>query len=330
MTRTAQFLANTPYDKACELANKLARDYLQETLISVVIPFRNRIDWTVEALKSAINQTHNSLEIILVDDGSTEPLTPLETIMQEDARIRLLKTSQGGPARARNIGVNIAKGIYIAFLDSDDCFHPEKIASQLQFMELNELSISHTSYERVDNKLNLIEVVPSGRFEGFVFPEIIYSCPIATPTVMLLARLSKTYSFPEQFNIGEDLCLWIRITREHELGGIDIPMSRVRIIEESTSVDTRKQLLGRLNVARFLVDDPELFQYGKPLRKLLQRSRWLVPNVDGEEIIINRGRKVYRGTSLPLKAIQYVSQHGIRAALRRFGLIRELSSRNKT
>ncbi|MDB4388024.1 glycosyltransferase family 2 protein [Akkermansiaceae bacterium] len=111
------------------------RSVLPEELISVVIPCFNRADVISRAVDSVLRQTHRNLEVIVVDDAS-EDSDGLEAAIagMNDARIRLLKhkTNQGGAA-ARNTGVTAAKGEWVAFLDSDDEWHPEKLEKQLEF-----------------------------------------------------------------------------------------------------------------------------------------------------------------------------------------------------
>ena len=85
LMRTYQFLSNTPYLQATKLAHSMAEQSLENTLVSVIIPFRNRIDWTIEAVKSVQGQTHTTLEIILIDDASTDDLKPLILLSKEDS-----------------------------------------------------------------------------------------------------------------------------------------------------------------------------------------------------------------------------------------------------
>ena len=314
---TSRFLANTPYQEARKLAENMAPASLATTLISVVIPFHNRLDWTLEAIRSAQTQTHPCLEILLVDDGSTDDLAPLQSLIQGDSRIVYLRQEQAGPARARNAGVSRAKGSYIAFLDSDDLFQPDKLSRQLAYMEEYGLAFSHTSYERMDEQGQTLSHRDSGKFAGVVFPEIISGCPIAMPTVMVRADLLSRHRFPEGFDIGEDICLWIQLAREHELGGIDESLSRVRMGPDSAALHQLKQARGLINIASFLVHDPVLSQYGKGLRKVLRHAWSQVPNEDGPPPGITASLKLNQPPSLWRRAYRQLRQHGVRATYRR-------------
>ncbi len=268
LRRTEAFLSQTPYGKARALAAEMALAELERTKVSVVIPFHNRIMWTLEAVESALEQTHSNVEILLVDDGSTDDLSPIRTACHNDKRLRLLQQPNSGPARARNYGVEHAVGEYVAFLDSDDTFHKEKLARQLRHMLDHQYSFSHTSYQKMDLEGNSLEHVPSGAFAGRVFPRVIASCPIAMPTVMGKRDIFLSHRFPEDIDIGEDVCLWIRLASLFELGGLDEPLSRVRTGPSSAAYNKRKQAIGMVNILNFVVQDDFYSQFDRQLFSL--------------------------------------------------------------
>lgn len=254
---------------------------LDDIKVSVVIPFYNRIAWTIESIRSVQVQTHELFEILLVDDGSTDDLKELNELILLDSRIRYVRLENVGPSKARNVAIAAATGAYIAFLDSDDLFYPSKLELQLKYMETNSLAISHTSYEQMDATGRIISQVNSGKFSGAVFPRIIETCPIATPTVMVRTRVLRLHQFLENLTLGEDVCLWIKITSEFELGGLDLPLSRVRILSTTASVNPMKMTKGLLNIASYVAGDPVFSLYGKHLRRLLLSTMATVSRSDG-------------------------------------------------
>lgn len=270
LAKTAEFLSSTPYREAEQLATSMAKQALSDTRISVVIPFYNRIGWTIEAIQSVQTQTHQQFEILLVDDGSTEDPGPLLDIVRADSRIKYIRQDNSGPAKARNNGVRHAAGRYIAFLDADDLFSPEKLEVQLKYMEENGLALSHTSYTRIDLEGNSIGTISSGRTKGRVFPGIMASCPIAMPTVMGRTSLFIDNPFPEQFEIGEDVCLWISLTSKHELGGLNQALSKVRVGPSTAALNPRKQAIGLINIASYIIHDPYFAQYERQIKSLLR------------------------------------------------------------
>ncbi len=268
LRRTEAFLTQTPYEKARTLSSEMALKELERIKVSVVIPFHNRITWTLEAVQSVLEQTHSNFEVLLVDDGSTDDLSPIRAICLKDRRLRLLQQTNSGPARARNYAVVQAVGEYVAFLDSDDTFEKNKLARQLRHMLDHQYSFSHTSYQKMDLEGNLLGYMAAGAFAGRVFPRVIASCPIAMPTVMGKRDIFLGHRFPEDIDIGEDVCLWIRLASLFEVGGLDEPLSRVRTGPSSAAYNKRKQAIGMVNILSFVVHDNFYSQFDRQLFSL--------------------------------------------------------------
>ena len=101
--------------------------------VSVIIPTYNRAHLVSEAINSVLNQTYQDFEIIVVDDGSTDETC--EKLRPYQDKIKYVYVKNGGAAYARNVGMKIARGKYIAFLDSDDLYYPYKIELQADFLD---------------------------------------------------------------------------------------------------------------------------------------------------------------------------------------------------
>lgn len=320
---TAKFLASTPYDQAKKLALSMVDDIICGTKVSVVIPFYNRIAWTIEAIKSVQAQTHQNFEIILIDDGSTDELSSLTSWCQSDTRIRYFRQNNSGPAKARNYGIEKAQGRYVAFLDADDLFYPDKLNTQLRYMEESGVMISHTSYQRIDLEGNVIGTISSGTLKGNVFPGIMASCPIAMPTVMVRGDLLKTYRFPESFEIGEDVCLWIALTSRHMLGAIDHALSMVRVGLSTAALNKNKQLRGLINIASYIVHDDYFNQYERQLKSLLIDASNIIsdsyqsntPSLINTSSLISHTKTTW--SSLVSKVIRSIRCDGLRVTVLR-------------
>lgn len=218
-------------------------------IVSIIIPFYNRFKWVDAAVRSVLDQTLTDFELIMVDDGSDEDGS-FET--KDDPRIRYVKQENKGPAAARNTGIKLANGKYIAFLDSDDLFFPNKLEIQVNYMENNPyIGLSHTSYLRINADGEHIERIDSGKFTGRVYPGIISYCPIATPTVMVRRDIVNDLRFEESFRSGEDVILWINIAKIYEIHGIDEILSKVRIHGCNTIHDPIKQLFGNIAIQEY-------------------------------------------------------------------------------
>ena len=246
----AEFLAATPYDLATDHAFKRAETCIGATKVSVIIPFFNEIGTARRAILSALAQTHQNLEVIAIDDGSTEDASELEVIAAADKRLRIIRKSNGGPASARNMGMRAATGEYVAFLDGDDTWAPEKIAVQMRQMQEGGYFFSHTSYHVVHPQRDLGPGIwHSGKLTGNIYPQIIGNCPIATPTVMLHRKLVEDgYIFPECIRIGEDCLLWLDIASKNPVLGIDIPMTTVELSDTSAAINLSRSIEGIRNI----------------------------------------------------------------------------------
>ena len=122
-------------------------------MVSVIIPTYNREDYVVRAVESALHQTYHDIEVVLIDDGSTDDTArKMYNIGRNDHRLRYFFQENKGVAAARNLGIQKAKGEYISFLDSDDVLHPDKIEEQLQELLKNKADVCICNYWIVTEK----------------------------------------------------------------------------------------------------------------------------------------------------------------------------------
>ena len=126
-------------------------------LISVIVPIYNIVEYLPRCVNSIRRQTYRNLEIILVDDGSTDNSGALaEKMALEDKRIRVLHKENGGSSSARNLGLSKASGDYIGFVDSDDYIEPEMYERLLAAMLEENLLMAQTSRDEIDEQGNLM------------------------------------------------------------------------------------------------------------------------------------------------------------------------------
>ena len=195
-------------------------------MVSVIITFYNRIHWLRDAVLSVLDQSFTDFELLLIDDGSTEDLAP---ILFDDPRIRLHHQENQGRSAARNTGIRLARGTYIAMLDSDDLFLPEKLERQVAFMECHQADVSHTSHVTFSDDGAPDRYVPAGQFRGWKYPHLLLNCPIATSTLMVRRTVMQRYHYPEHLRLaGEDLVLYFKLAKRYPLMGLDEPLSRYR------------------------------------------------------------------------------------------------------
>ncbi len=187
-------------------------------LVSIIIPMYNAEKYIKETIYSVLNQTYSNWEIIIVDNYSTDNS---RQIVKEflDNRIMLitLDYNSGGPARPRNIGLENAKGEYIAFLDADDVWHERKL--QVQISEIINNNLNFTSTNSINIDKNGIDINNQYKVWNFIkkfkskatLCDVIKGNFIATSSVVVLKDLISSFDESKDFIAVEDLCLWMEI-----------------------------------------------------------------------------------------------------------------------
>ncbi len=189
---------------------------------SVIIPTYNRSSVIYRAVKSVLNQTFNDYELIVVDDGSTDDTSLL---LEGFSRIKYFKTLNKGVSAARNFGVEKSTGQYIAFLDSDDEWLPEKLLIQFDYIQSNNARFIHTDENWVRDSKIILKNNKQKKAGGDIFERSIESCILSPSTVVIERELLLKYKcFREDFIVCEDYDLWLKILSENEVGLIDIPL----------------------------------------------------------------------------------------------------------
>lgn len=123
-------------------------------MVSIITPMFNSDAFISDTIHSILNQTYTNWELILIDDNSSDnTLQIVESFISQNPNIKLLKnTKNQGAAVSRNLGIKAAKGDFIAFLDADDLWKPNKLQTQIQFMKLNKCDVCFASYDLINEK----------------------------------------------------------------------------------------------------------------------------------------------------------------------------------
>ena len=181
-------------------------------ITSVIIPTYNRWPLVAEAVDSVLAQSFQDIEIIVVDDGSTDGTT--NRLAKFDGRLRLFTTTGRGVAAARNFGVSQAQGCYVAFLDSDDLWLPGKLETQIAFLDRHpEIQICQTDEIWVRNGVRVNPKAMHRKPSGDIFVRSLDLCLISPSAVMMTRELfQRIGGFDESFPVCEDYDLWLRVT----------------------------------------------------------------------------------------------------------------------
>jgi glycosyltransferase involved in cell wall biosynthesis len=211
--------------------------------VSVIIPTYNRAHYICEAIDSALAQTYPDVEIVVVDDGSTDGTRAV--LKGYGDKIRYYYQENQGVSAALNFGIEKSSGQYLAILDDDDIWFPEKLEVQVAHLEAHpEVGMVHAdmlilderSDDSVPKKRTLSRPIPS----GYILPELIVKNVIAYPTVVVRRScLDEVGLFDPELRSSEDYHLWLRIARRFPITYLDQPLAIYRL--HSTNL-TRNRL----------------------------------------------------------------------------------------
>lgn len=209
-------------------------------LVSVIIPCLNAEETIVRALRSVVAQDYADLEIVLVDDGSTDNTVAAARSLGLPNLVVAESPGRQGAAAARNRGIDMAKGSFIAFLDADDEWLPGKLAAQMAALEANPRAVFASSrclavQEGTTHESGLYDRLEP-RAGAEVWRTLLVYNFIGTPSVLVRRdALLRAGPFDETLNVAEDQDLWIRLSMIGELVFIDRPLVRVYLRAGSLS-----------------------------------------------------------------------------------------------
>lgn len=205
--------------------------------ITVITPVYNAEEFLSETIESVLNQTYEDFEYLLIDDCSTDSSASIvKKYAEKDIRIKYIKLDENsGAAVARNKGLENAKGRFIAFVDSDDKWYPEKLEKQITFMQENQKAFTYTKYERISE---------TGEFLGApAFPkklnysDLLKNTAIACSTVVIDKSIIGDFRMP-LVRKGQDTATWLKILKEHDYAYlVDAVLNQYRSREGSLSSD---------------------------------------------------------------------------------------------
>ncbi|MFD2167330.1 glycosyltransferase family 2 protein [Thalassotalea euphylliae] len=227
-------------------------------LISVIVPNYNGAAFIHEAVSSILNQSYENLEVIVVDDGSSDNSAEIiELLASNDSRVVSIFKENGGVSKARNLGIAKAQGEYIAFLDSDDFWHPDKLAQQLDALGKQNVKVCFSAFKRwepdnagmypsaeqlyqIQNPNTLAEV--DSDFSTALYPKMFEDVYIWTGTILMdKSVLDDVGCFNEDLVIGEDYDLWLRIAFRYRAVKLAFPFALYRTNPNSITRKVHEQ-----------------------------------------------------------------------------------------
>lgn len=215
-----------------------------DPLVTVIIPVFNCEKYIRESIESALGQTYSNIEVVAVDDGSRD--SSLQILESYSDQINVIKQKNSGSAVARNVGIAAANGKYVAFLDGDDFWFPEKIEAQVKYLESHPevrlVFCEWLEWEYSENENSpqpkrsfqdsLQKIQPE--FSGDIYKELLLECVVHTSTVVMHTALARDIGgFDPAFKKGQDYDYWLRASRETLIHKLNAILSLYRIHAES-------------------------------------------------------------------------------------------------
>lgn len=230
--------------------------------VSVITPAYNSAGYIAETIKSVQAQTYDNWEMIIVDDLSSDETCSIVTEMSKnDGRIKLYRQSENkGAGAARTLAMRKSTGRFIAYLDADDLWTPDKLEKQVRFMKDGGYGFSCTSYEVIDNegnKLNkLVHMLPKVDYVGFLTNNLLQTVGIMVDTQIV----DKKHLVMPDIRRRQDAATWLQILKAgHDCYGLDEILAQYRRAANSLSSNKFKAVKGVWHLYRDIEHLPLMF-----------------------------------------------------------------------
>jgi glycosyltransferase involved in cell wall biosynthesis len=211
-------------------------------LVSVIMPVHNASRYLRDALDSVLAQTYAPIEIVVVDDGSTD--SSPEILKEYGSRIRYLRQENKGAAAARNVAIEASQGAFIAFLDADDLWTRDKLRIQIEYLNQHpqiDLVASQWQVLEAGSELDLDTVVDPATVSidqpsEWLYNELLMDCLVHTTTVVMRRRLvEKIGLFDVSLRRGQDYDYWLRASRVTPIHRLEARLSVYRLHEGNST-----------------------------------------------------------------------------------------------
>lgn len=245
--------------------------------VSVIVPTYNRADYLKKSVQSILDQTFNDFEILIINNYSTD--NTLEVIKAfNDARIKVINFKNDGIiAKSRNQGIMQSVGKYIAFLDDDDLWCPDKLEFQIKYLDEHpEFDLVYSNALIINehgNENGLLKDSKDAKI-GHVFLDLLYENFIPVLTVLMKREIIETNGlFNEDLSMraAEDYEYWLRAALKFNFGYIDEPLALYRIHSEGASMAINRPLLTQKTLQSFMFDSEVPEKYYKNIAYNIER-----------------------------------------------------------
>lgn len=237
----------------------MEKTYLEDT-VSVIIPVYNAARFLDRTLGSIFAQTYKNIEIVLVDDCSKDESAEIIARYQKEhpeVVYHLQETNQGA-AVARNTALELAKGRYVAFLDSDDMWYPEKIERQITLMKEKDAAFCYTAIEMVNNDDEVVKKKRKVK-EKIDYRFLLHNTMIATSSVLIDRKKTGDFRMPLRRG-GQDYATWLMLLRDgtvayginetlvkYRVGNSSLSSNKFKSIKQVWQIQTQDEKIGKIS-----------------------------------------------------------------------------------
>lgn len=223
-----------------------------ERLVSVIVPVYNRVEYVAETIESILAQTYESLELVLINDGSTDDsLAILKAYQQRfpDKIVVIDQTNQGQIA-ARNNGIKQASGHFIAFLDSDDLWYPEKLALQIPLFQNANIGLVYCAIENIDANGAVISTeMCDEKITDTIYEHLLVQNRMTGGSVVVTkTALDDVGLFDPAFKAAENWDLWLRVTQKYKAALVNKVLVKYRMHAGNMSKNSLLMLEAKENI----------------------------------------------------------------------------------
>jgi len=245
-----------------------AGSFNSQPLVSIIIPTYNRAELVTQAVESVLDQTYRKIELIVVDDGSTDKTH--ELLRKYEGSMTYIYLERSERSKARNEGFKCSKGDYIAFLDSDDLWLSTKIEKQVQILhEKADVGIVYTDVEliHVEGGSHIGNILWDEPVREVLYEDLMTHNVITGSLSSVMMRrecLERVGLFDESMNTCEDLDIYRRLARQYKFHKIDSTLAKVRIHNDNTQRNLHAMVLGwEATIEKVFQDTAPRFEYYK-------------------------------------------------------------------
>jgi glycosyltransferase involved in cell wall biosynthesis len=274
---------------------------VNQPLVSVVIATYNMATYLPLAVRSALDQSYHDIEVLIVDDGSTDDTRRIVEPLLADARARYFFQENRGQAAAKNRGVTESRGRYVAFLDADDLWTPDKLEQQLPLFHRTAVGVVYSRVAYIDDAGKELGIADNELFRGPVSgPLLIRNFIGFGGSVVRKECFDRLGAFDEGLQMGIDYDLWLRFSTEYEFDFIDRPLLRYRVWPGQMSNNCKKRYVSGIVIMQRFLD-----RFPDAVAEPVEKEAWAHTYVGFGQCLRQIDRRAVPALKLYLRALRY-------------------------